>query len=217
MYIYPKQRVPFFSIVLATYNRGYIIDKAIQSVISQIETDWELIIVDDGSQDDTAQKCLQYCRENDKIRYMYHNNKGIAHARNAGIFASAGLYVTFIDSDDEYKSEHLELRKRVLLQHPELDLLYGGIEIHGDPYVVDFYDNSKKIHLDRCYVGATFFFKRNELIELGGFRNIDYGEDTDLANRAIFDGLSVASVDLKTYIYNRTLPDSICNKKSSNK
>lgn len=216
MYIYKRNRIPFFSIILSTYNRAYILDKAIRSVINQTETDWELIIVDDGSNDDTSQICLTFCKEFDNIRYMYHNNKGLPHSRNAGALAASGLYLTFLDSDDEYKPDHLDLRKKILFQNPELDLLYGGVEVIGDPYVVDYYNESKKIHLDECYIGGTFFFKRNEFIEIEGFREIPYGEDTELALRAISLGLNVASIDLKTYVYNRTLPDSICNQKSKN-
>ncbi len=212
MYIYDKNRIPFFSIVLCTFNRGYILEKAIRSVINQIEKDWELIVVDDGSSDDTFDICKKFINSHNNIRYLYQNNTGVAFARNAGIFASAGLYVTFLDSDDEYKPDHLSIRKHILLQNPQVDFLYGGIEIIGDEYVPDRMDPQVRIHLDNCYVGGTFCIKRDVLLELGGFLSMGYGEDADLAERALESDLFLASIDYPTYIYNRTLPDSICNK-----
>lgn len=208
MYIYHNNRIPFFSIILTAYNRGHIIDRAIISVLNQKEQDWELLIVDDGSSDNTFNVCSKYFSD-PRIRYLFHKNKGLPLSRNAGILSSSGLYCTFLDSDDEYKDNHLELRRNILLQHPEVDLLYGGIEIIGDPYVVDFYDNSKQVHIDDCYVGGSFFVKRDVAVNLGGFRNIKYGDDADFAMRTIENGYCVASVEYRTYIYHRDMNDSI--------
>lgn len=213
MFLYKSNRIPLFSIVLCTYNRGYIIEDAIKSVFNQIEEDWELIIVDDGSSDDTSAICRKYVDSSEKIRYIYQKNKGLPFARNVGIFASSGLYVTFLDSDDTYKDNHLSIRKMILLQNPDVEFLHGGLEIIGDEYVPDSTDRSKKIHISECYVGGTFFIRREKLFELGGFRNLEYAEDSDLALRAFVEGVSIASVGYQTYIYNRTLPDSICNKR----
>jgi len=208
MYIYQNNRIPFFSVILTTYDRGYIIDRAINSVLNQTEQDWELLIVDDGSKDNTFEVCSKYFNDG-RIRFLFHKNKGLPLSRNVGILSSSGLYCTFLDSDDEYKENHLEFRRNILLQHPEVDLLYGGVEIMGDPYVVDYYDNSKLIHIDECYVGGSFFVKKNVAIDLGGFRNIKYGDDVDFAKRAIEEGYCVASVEYRTYIYHRDVNDSI--------
>lgn len=210
MFIHKNNRIPFFSIVLATFNRAGIIERAINSVFNQTEKDWELIIVDDGSTDDTANVCKKYFTDS-RVRYIYQSNRGAALSKNTGILASSGLYITFLDSDDEYCENHLDLRQQILLQNPDVDLLYGGVKIIGNPYVVDFFDKSKLIHIDKCYVGGTFFLKKDLANTLGGFRDIGYGEDADFAVRAIALGFTVASVDYKTYIYHRENVDSICN------
>lgn len=210
MFIHKKNRVPFFSITLATYNRAYVLERAINSVINQKEKDWELLIIDDGSQDDTYKVCSKYFGDN-RIRYFFHTNRGLSLTRNVGILSSAGVYITFLDSDDEYKDDHLLIRKQILMQNPDVDLLYGGIEIIGNPYVPDFFNKSNLIHIDNCYVGGTFFIRKEVALQLDGFRNIPYGDDFDFATRAIAEGFTVASVEYKTYIYHRETTDSICN------
>jgi|YNPMSStandDraft_2_1061718.scaffolds.fasta_scaffold08701_3 glycosyltransferase involved in cell wall biosynthesis len=210
MFIYSNNRVPFFSIILATYNRAYVLERALNSVLNQKEKDWELLIIDDGSQDDTYKVCSKYFGDS-RIRYFFHTNRGLALSRNVGILSSAGVYLTFLDSDDEYKDNHLYFRKQILMQNPDVDLLYGAVEIIGNPYVPDFFDRTKLIHIDNCYVGGTFFIKKEVALKLNGFRNIPYGDDFDFATRATSEGFTVASVEYKTYIYHRDLADSICN------
>ena len=214
MIIYPNNRIPLFSIVLCTYNRAKLISRAIESVLTQEESDWELIIIDDGSTDSTTAICLDYAVKSDKIRYIYQQNKGLPLARNSGILASSGLYVTFLDSDDEYHTNHLKTRKIILLRYPEVDFLYSKVDIVGSPFVPDKNDLSKQIHLDNCHIGGSFFIKREKLIELGGFRNIPYSEDSDLYERASEKEFCIASIDLRTYIYYRDTEDSLCNKAS---
>lgn len=213
MYVYKQKRVPFFSIVLCTFNRDYILPKAVDSVLCQIENDWELIIVDDGSTDKTSNIAIEFAKHSEKIKYIYQANKGLPLARNSGILASSGLYVAFLDSDDEYKEDYLDIRKKALLQNPDVDFVYGGFEVVGDEYVPDKYDPTKIIHLSECVVGGTFVVRREALLDLGGYRDISYSEDSDLLERATDADLLIASLDHPSYIYNRTLEDSITNKK----
>jgi len=95
------------SIVMPTYNRAYIIDSSIKSVLAQTYSDFELIIVDDGSTDDTEKVIKSF---NDKrIRYIkLEKNSGASHARNIGIENAKGEYITFHDSDDTMASTKLE-------------------------------------------------------------------------------------------------------------
>ena len=107
---------PFFSIIIATYNRAQLIIRAINSLISQTEEDWEAIIVDDESTDDTYTRILPYLESNNKIKYLKKVHSGEALTKNEGIWSSAGKYVSFLDSDDEYDPLHLETRKKILMQ-----------------------------------------------------------------------------------------------------
>lgn len=95
-----------FSIVIPTYNRATFLPKAIESVLSQTYTDWELIIVDDGSTDNTKDVVSQY--GDSRIRYVYQQNAERSAARNNGIMHAMGDYICFMDSDEYLYSERLE-------------------------------------------------------------------------------------------------------------
>ena len=100
------------SVIMPAYNRGYIISRAIESVINQTYTEWELIIVDDGSEDDTEKRVAEF--KDDRIRYIhYDENRGGNYARNLGMKNSVGEYIAFLDSDCEWYSDYL--RKSVCL------------------------------------------------------------------------------------------------------
>lgn len=97
---------PFFSIILPTYNRKRMILKTIESVIQQTFTDWELLVVDDGSTDNTKET-ISSIKDN-RIVYIYQTNKERSAARNNGIKNAKGQYICFLDSDDLFESNHLQ-------------------------------------------------------------------------------------------------------------
>jgi glycosyltransferase involved in cell wall biosynthesis len=139
------------------------------------------------------------------------NHGGEAMSKNKGISSSAGKYITFLDSDDEYDLSHLQKRKEILLQDPSIRFLYGGAKIIGNQYVPDRFDITKLIHLSKCTIGGTFFIERDTLIKLKGFRKIILGTDSDLFDRALEAGISPKETKLQTYIYHRENEDSITN------
>jgi glycosyltransferase involved in cell wall biosynthesis len=96
-----------FSIVCATYNRAYILDKAIKSVQNQLIKEWELIIIDDGSTDNTAETVHCFSNEDSRIKYHYQQNSERSAARNKGIQLAQGDYICFLDSDDQLEENHL--------------------------------------------------------------------------------------------------------------
>jgi glycosyltransferase involved in cell wall biosynthesis len=104
------------SIIMPTFNRADTIKRAIRSVQAQTFTDWELIVVDDGSTDDTAAR-IEGC--DPRLKLIRQENQGTAGARNTGLRASAGSYIAFLDSDDEWLPHHLELCVRFLEAFPE--------------------------------------------------------------------------------------------------
>lgn len=97
---------PFFSVIIPTFNRAHLLGKAIQSVMDQTFTDWELIVVDDGSTDHTAGVVHSF--EDRRIRYYYQENQELNAARNAGIDFSTGKYICILDDDDHFLPDHLE-------------------------------------------------------------------------------------------------------------
>lgn len=202
---------PFFSIIIATYNRADLLQRALHSLVAQTEEDWEALVIDDGSTDDTYMKILPFLSKYNKIKYQKTANRGEALSKNEGLFASKGKFISFLDSDDEYRPHHLQSRKELLLKNPNVNFLYGGLEIIGNHYVPDRFDRSRKIHLNDCKIGGTFFIERNILLSLNGLHNIPLGADADLFDRAKAAQIELMHTDIPTYIYHRELTDSITN------
>ena len=205
-----KNFSPIVSIILPTYNRAGLLPRAIDSIINQTEKRFELIIIDDGSTDNTFTVVEKYIRNYENFRYIKQQNMKLPIALNIGIKIASGKYVTFIGSDDEYKSDHIKLRLQFMKENPHIDLIHGGVEIIGSPYVKDKTDLTKVVHISECAVGGTFFGKRFVFTELNGFKNISYSEDSEFLERAE-KKYFVEKVNLSTYIYHRDSEDSICN------
>lgn len=206
-----NNKIPFFSVIICTFNRKKLISNAIASLINQSYEDWEAIIIDDGSSDNTFDSIQKYCNSDSRIRYMYHSNRGAGNSKNSGIIASSGLFITFLDSDDSYKVEHLNIRRESLLSNPDIDLMHGGVQIIGNKYVPDFDNPEKIIHLKDCVIGGTFFFRKNTALELGGFPSVRFGDDSIFYRKYRAAGKVIAKIENKTYIYNRESEDSLCN------
>ena len=200
---------PFFSIIITTFNRANIIERSLNSLLNQFETDWEAIIIDDGSTDNTKEKIKKYLSNN--IKYFFQNNLGAANAKNTGIELSSGKYITFLDSDDEYKENHLYVRKKFLEQFKCIEFLYGGVEIIGNQFVPDIKNPTKKIHLSDCVIGGSFFIKKEIIKLLNGFPVVEFGEDKLLFDKAKNLNLFFANFMEQTYIYHRDTKNSTCN------
>ena len=110
-----KMESTFFSIVIPSYNRADFIEKTIKSVLAQTFTEFEVIVVDDGSTDDTKKVILSI--ESSKIRYVYTSNRERAAARNTGAKSAIGEYIYFLDSDDLLYPKHLELARQFILKN----------------------------------------------------------------------------------------------------
>ena len=210
-----KQNSPLVSVILPVYNRGYIIEHALNSLINQTFENYELIIVDDGSTDKTKEIISPYLKKYQNFKYTFHSNRGVALSRNAGILMAEGTYITFIDSDDEYKIGHLEKMVTFMQSNPDIDFIHSFPDIVGDEkdmWLLDSNDVTKLVHVNDCVYGGTFFAKKEVFIEMGVYKNIPYSEDSDFYNRLIsFGKFKIQKLNGKTYVYYRNIDDSICN------
>ena len=118
---------PFFSIIIPTYNRAAFIGKSINSILGQDFPDWELIVVDDGSKDNTVDVVRSIVDE--RVKYIFQENKERASARNAGVALSNGKYVTFLDSDDIFYANHLTTAVEVEKKYAEPEIFHLGYEL----------------------------------------------------------------------------------------
>ncbi len=118
---------PHISIILPTYNSCETIDRAVNSVIQQTHRNWELIIIDDYSTDDTPARIQHYCDLDSRIKSLFlTKNQGQSHARNQGIALAKGAWLTLLDADDAYRPERLEHLLATAQQH-KLDLLADNL------------------------------------------------------------------------------------------
>lgn len=100
--------MPAVSVIMPVYNTGLFLDIAIKSVLNQTSTDFELILVDDGSIDGSSQKCDEYAKKDKGVKVLHQKNRGICNARNSAIKICKGFYVAFIDHDDEYSVDLIQ-------------------------------------------------------------------------------------------------------------
>jgi glycosyltransferase involved in cell wall biosynthesis len=201
--------MPYFSVIVTTYNRNNLILNAINSLINQDEQDWECIIIDDGS-DISCLEMLQDIIQLDKrFSFIYQENSGVVKAKNIGISLANGLYITFLDSDDIYLPNHLSSRKKLISDNPNIDLVHGGLKVIGDEYLTNKDFPEKKISIYDCVVGGTFFIKNETLKQIGGFENIGYSEDSAFYNKLVEKGFKVYKTEIQTYIYIRLEENSI--------
>lgn len=114
------------SIILPTYNRAELLPRSLASVLGQTDGDFELIVIDDGSGDDTAAVVASFADE--RIRYVkLPRNRGVSGARNAGLDLARGTYIAFQDSDDEWLPGKLQRQRRELEKHPEAAVVYSDM------------------------------------------------------------------------------------------
>lgn len=117
------------SIVLPTYNRAYCIKRSIDSILRQTYTNFELLVIDDCSTDDTEELVGQIAEKDGRVHYCKQPcNRGVAVARNEGIRRAQCAYIAFQDSDDAWKTDKLEKQMRVLEGRPDIGLVYCVLE-----------------------------------------------------------------------------------------
>ena len=204
---------------MPVYNRIHLINRAIESVEKQTFSDWELLVIDDGSTDGLEEWLLPLIKQKPKWRYVCHSNRKLSKTRNIGIHAAMGDYITFLDSDDEYTPDHLKLRVEYMRQNPNVDIIHGGVELFGPEdthYVEDVFNPSKKIHISDCCVGATFLGKKETFLASGGFKSLAYSAESEFLPR-VESQFCVKKVGFPTYRYYTGLEDSICTQQKKGK
>lgn len=181
-----NEKTPLVSVIIPTFNRGWIVGEAIESVRSQTYRNFECIVVDDGSTDNTRDILEKF---KDDIIVIRQSNKGVSAARNKGVSFSRGSLISFLDSDDLWKPEKLAVQTAFFALHPETQVCQTDeIWIRRGARV-----NPKKYHqkpsgmiyvpsLSLCLVSPSAVMMKKDLFETtGGFdENLPACEDYDL-------------------------------------
>jgi glycosyltransferase involved in cell wall biosynthesis len=174
---------PFFSIITPTYNRAKFITKAIESVLNQSFCDWEYIIIDDGSTDNTSEIIASF--DDKRIIYIFQENQERSHARNHGIKLSKGKFICFLDSDDYYLNHHLQtLYDNIINTKIQTDFFYTqsiiikvGKEREYYPLPTNDENMVRFIWYNHLSMNSTCFY--HSITEKIKFpTSINYGEDT---------------------------------------
>lgn len=169
------------SIIIPTYNQSGYINRTLCSVKAQTMADWECIIVNDGSLDNTEQVVKNFIKDDGRFRYICQENKGPSAARNAGIAACSGGYISFLDSDDLWEASTLETMSVYLDSHPSIDIVCGAW---------DYIDES-----DKPISRITYPKKSTNYHSALLFRNL-FPIHTLLVRRGVFDKCGVFDANL---------------------
>jgi glycosyltransferase involved in cell wall biosynthesis len=123
---------PLVSVIVPTYNYGRLIGHSLDSLRAQTYPNWECVVVNDGSTDDTAEVVARHAERDARIRYVRQENLKQAAARNNGIRNSGGDYFQFLDADDLIEPRKFEQQVEYLEAHPEIDIVYGDARYFSD-------------------------------------------------------------------------------------
>lgn len=138
-----EKRKPLISVIMPVYNSEDFLHLAVESVMKQTLTDWELLLIDDGSSDKSGALCDNYARRDKRIRVFHQKNCGITKTRNRGITEASGTYLTFIDNDDEFMPDILS-KTCALAEEYKADVVKFGYHVEED------YPGGIKLHRDSC-------------------------------------------------------------------
>ena len=199
--------MPKVSVIVPTYNRAKYVTESIDSILSQVFQDYELIVIDDGSTDDTKDVLLRY---GERIRYIYQRNSGVGAARNAGVRCAVGEWLAFLDSDDLWLPEYLSCH----MDQAELDPricthMTNSIRVEADGAKIDTFQDAgitlrKSFRNNSCLVVErpltfilqrhppylqTTMFRRKAFIGAGVFNeSVTISEDLEAIARMCLEG-----------------------------
>jgi glycosyltransferase involved in cell wall biosynthesis len=177
---------PLISAIIPTFNRGWIVCQAVESVLDQNYPNIETIVIDDGSTDDTAKKLSPYLN---RITYIKQENKGVSAARNLGIKKSSGQYTAFLDSDDLWEKNKISCQIDFFQKKPEAMICQTEeIWIRNGKRVNPKYKHKKlsgmifEPSLELCLVSPSAVMMKKELFDMAGFfdETLPACEDYDL-------------------------------------
>lgn len=140
------------SIITASYNYENYIKEAIESVLAQDYSSWEMIIVDDGSKDDSVKIIKEFCTKDSRIKLYQHENgqnKGLAETLQLGIQKATGDWVVFLESDDTICPNYLSEKIKIANENPEVNLIFNNINFFGDEKIIKKYIIECQIHQEK--------------------------------------------------------------------
>lgn len=208
---------PFFSILIPMYNSSQYIDKCIDSILCQTVVSFEIILIDDGSIDDTVKTILKYKKLFPQIRLLQQNNKGVSAARNLGLENATGKYVIFMDSDDYWVNGAMSKLQEILLLNKNVDILFfnylESYKASQTPHTVLSEFLGKKISQNKAIESVLSskgdlgycwnkVFNRESIRNARFDESINYSEDILFNVNCILHVEKIMSIEDCLYVYN---------------
>lgn len=204
--------MPKVSIIIPTYNRAHLLPRAIKSVLNQTFKDFELIIVDDGSTDDTKDVVQSFQRNDSRIRYIHIEHSGGYPSKviNVGIKNSLGSFITFCASDDEWDKKYLEKQIPLLEKDNGIDIVASNVVLinNKNEIVKEIWKPQNKENdfilrtsFIKNYIFGNLIFRKNIFEKVGLYdEKIKIREDFDMWIRLVKDGYNFQFVYEPLYI-----------------
>ncbi|MFW5892300.1 MAG: glycosyltransferase family 2 protein [Bacteroidota bacterium] len=218
------ERNPLVSIILPVYNGETYIADAVQSVMHQSYRNWELLIINDGSTDDTLAVVKKF--PDKRIHLFNQINKGVSAARNTGFQNMKGDYFCFLDADDMLPPKSIETRLKVFKTHPDTEFVDGVTEVKNSDLTKTLFvfeprftgnPHNELLKLsDKCFFGPTWFIKRNNKKGYHMNETLTHGEDLLFYIEISTKG-TYRYVNDKIYIYRKSANSAMTNLKGLEK
>ncbi|MFM0761008.1 glycosyltransferase family 2 protein [Streptococcus suis] len=214
---------PLISIIVPVYNVENYLDECIRTVLAQTYSNWELLLINDGSTDSSGTICDDYAKGDERIRVIHKNNGGLSDARNAGIDNCTGEYITFLDSDDGIREDFLETCLTTAIQH-DVDIVIGHFFIWDENQQTFYYfvEQSQKDTIElisaqealnrqvvwKNFNTAPFVVAWGKVFKATLFNTIRFPkgkvfEDEYTIHKALLKSDSVALINKEFYMYRR--------------
>jgi glycosyltransferase involved in cell wall biosynthesis len=206
------KNLPSISVVIAAHNGENYLAETLRSVLSQTLPASEILVVDDGSTDDTAGVARSF---GEKVQLITREKSGVSASRNYGISVANNEWVALLDHDDLWEPDHLENFARMVVEQPETDVCYSGTRrMVADPETGAFHlaarpnpmptpENFRNTLMDHCFfTPSAAMVRRTSVVAVGGFDGyFIYGQDWDLWLRMLHAGCRFAYSGKPTLLY----------------
>ena len=215
------EKTPLVSVIMPAYNAERFIEEAINSVISQTLTDWELLVIDDCSTDNTRQIAAEFAKKDSRIQLLVNEeNMKVAKTRNKGVLVCRGEYVALLDSDDSYKPEMLQ-KMVERAKATKADIIYCSYELideQGKKVCNDFIvpeQTDFEHSLVRSVISCSSVLMAREIAKNNPFPTDMYHEDIALWFRLLRDGATASGVTEVLASYRHRADSKTANKLTS--
>ena len=207
----------FISVIVPVFNQAPFLDESLNSVLSQTFENWECIIIDDFSTDDSQTIAKKWCQKDARFSYFKNHEKGVSNARNFGISKANGTYILPLDADDKIAVTFLEKIHSKFKSNPNLSLVYSNVKFFGTK--TNFYKlpeySYKKLLTQNCFV-ITSAFKKTDWEKVDGYdKKLESFEDWDFWIRLLDENSTVFKIEEELFFYRKHKEGSLSNKFST--